>query len=96
MRNTHWRNNDDPHSYTPTRHPVRCYRGNKVTTAMGFASIPEENGKSYRFRMDMLDSQGNDTASCEAAGMGALGYMNRVDQDPDTRDARVSTSCPRR
>ena len=68
--------------------------GTKVTAAMSFAGISEENEKSYRFRMDMLDSQGNDTASCEAAGMGALRYMNRVDLDPETRDARVSTSCP--
>ena len=68
--------------------------GTKVTATMSFAGIPKGNEKSHRFRMDMLDSQGNDTASCKAAGMGALRYMNRVDQDPETRASRVSTSCP--
>ena len=65
-----------------------------VTATMSFANIPAENEMSYRFRMDMLDSQGNGAASCEGAGMGTLRYMNRVDQDPETRDAQVATSCP--
>ena len=63
---------------------------------MSFAGIPKGNETSYRFRMDMLDSQGNDAASCEGTGMGALQYMNRVDQDPETPGSRGLHILPRR
>ena len=68
--------------------------GTEVTATMSFAGIPQENETSYRFRMVMLDSQGDGAASCEGAGMGILRYMNRVDEDPETRTAQVSASCP--
>ena len=64
---------------------------------MSFGNLNQDSDKSttdYIFRADVLDSADQDADGCEGGGMGKDRYFYLVDEDPETRTATVSASCP--
>ena len=59
---------------------------------MSFSNLEQNSDTSttdYIFRADVVDADG-----CEGGGMGKDRYFYKVDEDPETREATVSTGCP--
>ena len=72
-------------------------QGAAITATMSFGNLNQDSDKSttdYIFRADVLDSADQDADGCEGGGMGKDRYFYLVDEDPETRTATVSASCP--
>ena len=67
-------------------------QGTAITATMSFSGLEDDADTSttdYIFRADVLDADG-----CEGGGMGKDRYFYQVDDDPETREATISASCP--
>ena len=67
-------------------------QGTAITAAMSFSNLEADTDTSttdYIFRADVVGADG-----CEGGGMGKDRYFKKVDDDPETREATVSASCP--
>ena len=72
-------------------------QGAAITATMSFGNLNQDSDKSttdYIFRADVLDSADQNADGCEGGGMGKDRYFYLVDEDPETRTATVSASCP--
>ena len=66
--------------------------GTAITAAMSFGNLASDSDTSttdYIFRADVVDAD-----ACEGGGMGKDRYFYQVNEDPETREATVSASCP--
>ena len=67
-------------------------QGTAITAAMSFSNLEADTDTSttdYIFRADVVGAD-----ACEGGGMGKDRYFKKVDDDPETREATVSASCP--
>ena len=67
-------------------------QGTAITATMTFSGLESDSDTSttdYTFRADVVDADG-----CEGDGLGKDRYFYQVDEDPETREATISASCP--
>ena len=71
--------------------------GTEITLTMTFSDLEFDSDTSdvdYIFRADVMNSDGEDADSCEGGGMGRDRNINKVDEEPETRSAAISSACP--
>ena len=67
-------------------------QGTAITATMSFSNLEDDADTSttdYIFRADVIGAD-----ECEGGGLGKTRYMYKVDEDPETRGATISTDCP--
>ncbi len=74
--------------------------GTEITVTMSFGGLERDsdgNDVDYTFRADVKNSANGDADGCEdqrgGYGLGVDQYMKQVDEDPEVREGRISTSC---
>ena len=71
--------------------------GTEIILTMAFSNLEFDSDASdvdYIFRADVMNSEGGDAEGCEGGGMGRDRNINKVDEEPETRSATISSACP--
>ena len=72
-------------------------KGSAVNVELSFSGLEYNSDASttdYTFRADVSNWNDPDAAGCDGSGLGEDTVMKVVDQDPETRTATISSSCP--